>query len=88
MAIHLLQYIWKEVYSMSKSKREGALQLSIFIIMIPLIFVVQSNPYYTAIISFVALYSLLTGVYRLTRSHRTSHYVGCDIRVPGQFPSA
>lgn len=52
---------------MSKSKREGTLRLSIFIIMIPLIFVVQSNPYYIAIISFVALYSLLTGVYRLTR---------------------
>lgn len=52
---------------MSKSKREGTLRLSIFIIMIPLIFVVQSNPYYVAIVSFVALYALVTGVYRLTR---------------------
>jgi hypothetical protein len=67
LAIQLPYAIMKGAYSMSKSKREGALRLSIFIIMIPLIFVVQSNPFYIAIVSFVALYALVTGVYRLTR---------------------
>lgn len=52
---------------MSKSKREGALRLSIFIIFVPLIFVVQSNNWLSIFIAFVALYALVTGVYRLTR---------------------
>jgi hypothetical protein len=52
---------------MSKSKREGVLRLSLFIILSSLIFVVQSNPYYISIVSIAAIYSLVTGVYRLTR---------------------
>ncbi|SEN50031.1 hypothetical protein SAMN04487895_101723 [Paenibacillus sophorae] len=51
----------------NQSKREGQFRLILFIVMVPLLFVVQSNPYYFAFISIVTLYLLITAIYRLTR---------------------
>jgi hypothetical protein len=51
---------------MSSSKREGVLRLSLFIILVPLMFIVKSNPAYLTFVAFVVLYALVTGILRLT----------------------
>ncbi|WP_179088823.1 hypothetical protein [Paenibacillus odorifer] len=52
---------------MSKTKREGVIRLSLFIILTALATSLQANSWVTGFISLAAIYSLVTGVYRLTR---------------------
>ncbi|MEC0091796.1 hypothetical protein [Paenibacillus macquariensis] len=47
------------------SKREGVLRLSLFIILLPLIYTVQGYSWAVILISLAALYSLISGVFRL-----------------------
>lgn len=49
------------------NKREGLLRISLFIILSPLTYIVQDYPWAVTLVTLVALYSLVTGVYRLTR---------------------
>ncbi|MEC0089903.1 hypothetical protein [Paenibacillus macquariensis] len=50
------------------SNREGVLRISLFIILLPLIYTVQDT-WAIILISLTALYSFVTGVYKLIRKN-------------------
>ncbi|MGF7048608.1 hypothetical protein J2T13_003116 [Paenibacillus sp. DS2015] len=52
---------------LNKNKREGVLRIILFIILSSLTYIVQDYAWAVTIITLTALYSLVTGVYRLFR---------------------
>lgn len=50
-------------------KREGLIRLSLFIVLVPLVFI-DTHTYYKGFIAVVALYSLVTGAIRLLKHKR------------------